>query len=120
MVKGGSRGNLDRLNLACDDWRYCLLGCDDYQSSYPDRRFAATRQNGLKPWYWRSPCNFWMNSVCPDDRDTRRGERMSVPEVLVIMDAALGRIVAVSVCTADIETTRESRRQGRTTDSGDV
>jgi uncharacterized protein len=97
-----SPGIHDTLFAACDDYRYGLLGCQEYHDNCTDNLIAAMRQIGLTPPEVPSPLNLWMNiPVAPDGRATFE-EPVSKPGDYVVLRAEMDCVVAMSACPQDI------------------
>jgi uncharacterized protein YcgI (DUF1989 family) len=97
-----SPGIHDTLFAACDDYRYGLLGCQEYHDNCTDNLMAAMRQIGLMPPEVPSPLNLWMNiPVTPEGRATFE-EPVSKPGDYVVLRAQIDCVVAMSACPQDI------------------
>jgi len=97
-----SPGVHDTLMAACDDYRYGLLGCQDYHDNCTDNLFAGMRQIGLVPPECPSPLNLWMNIPVDGEGNTQWGEPASKPGDYVVLRAAMDCVVAMSACPQDI------------------
>jgi len=97
-----SPGIHDTLFAACDDYRYGLLGCQEYHDNCTDNLIAAMRQIGLMPPEVPSPLNLWMNiPVSPEGRATFE-EPVSKAGDYVVLRAQMDCVVAMSACPQDI------------------
>ncbi|MFO7806424.1 MAG: urea carboxylase-associated family protein [Paracoccaceae bacterium] len=97
-----SPGRHDTLIAACDDYRYGLLGCDDYHDNCTDNLHAAMRRIGIALTGCPSPLNLWMNIPVAADGSTGWGEPLSKPGDHVVLRAQIDCIVAMSACPQDI------------------
>lgn len=97
-----SPGRHDTLIAACDDYRYGLLGCDDYHDNCTNNLHAAMRRIGIALTGCPSPLNLWMNIPVAADGSTGWGEPLSKPGDHVVLRAQIDCIVAMSACPQDI------------------
>lgn len=97
-----SPGVHDTLMAACDDYRYGLLGCQEYHDNCTDNLFAGMRQIGLVPPECPSPLNLWMNIPVDREGNTEWGEPVSKKGDYVVLRAVMGCVVAMSACPQDI------------------
>ncbi len=97
-----SPGRHDTLIAACDDYRYGLLGCEDYHDNCTDNLHAAMRRIGVALTECPSPLNLWMNIPVAVDGGTSWGEPLSKPGDHVVLRAQMDCIVAMSACPQDI------------------
>lgn len=97
-----SPGIHDTIMAACDDYRYGLLGCEEYHDNCTDNLHAALRRLGLTATETPSPLNLWMNIPVAPDGSTGWGEPVSKPGDYVVMRAAMDCIAVMSCCPQDI------------------
>lgn len=97
-----SPGIHDTLMAACDDYRYGLLGCQEYHDNCTDNLFAGMRQIGLVPPECPSPLNLWMNIPVDREGNTAWGEPVSKKGDYVVLRAVMDCVVAMSACPQDI------------------
>ncbi len=97
-----SPGVHDTLMAACDDYRYCLLGCTEYHDNCTDNLFAALRKVGLTVTECPSPLNLWMNIPVDRGGNTAWGVPASKPGDHVVLRAEMDCVVAMSCCPQDI------------------
>ncbi len=97
-----SPGRHDTLIAACDDYRYGLLGCEEYHDNCTDNLHAAMRRIGVAMTECPSPLNLWMNIPLAADGSTRWGEPLSKSGDHVVLRAQMDCIVAMSACPQDI------------------
>jgi uncharacterized protein YcgI (DUF1989 family) len=97
-----SPGIHDTLMAACDDYRYKLLGCQEYHDNCTDNLFAGMRQIGLVPPECPSPLNLWMNIPVDREGNTAWGEPVSKKGDYVVLRAVMDCVVAMSACPQDI------------------
>ncbi|HAW47667.1 MAG TPA: aminomethyltransferase [Roseovarius sp.] len=102
MEEDTSPGRHDTLIAACDDYRYGLLGCEDYHDNCTDNLFAAMRRIGIEIFECPSPLNLWMNIPVTEDGTTSWGEPLSRPGDSVTLRARMDCVVAMSACPQDI------------------
>lgn len=102
LEKDTSPGRHDTLIAACDDFRYGLLGCEEYHDNCTDNLCAALRRIGVAPTDCPSPLNLWMNIPVAADGSTSWGEPLSRPGDFVVLRAQMDCIVAMSACPQDI------------------
>lgn len=101
----------DTLMAACDDYRYGLLGCEDYHDNCTDNLYAGMRQIGLKPPECPSPLNVWMNIPVDGEGNTAWGEPVTKPGDYVVLRAQMDCVVAMSACPQDILPINGAHRQ---------
>jgi len=97
-----SPGRHDTLIAACDDYRYGLLGCEEYHDNCTDNLHAAMRRIGVALMECPSPLNLWMNIPVAAGGYTSWGEPLSKPGDFVVLRAQIDCIVAMSACPQDI------------------
>lgn len=102
FVEDTSPGVHDTLMAACDDYRYGLLGCQEYHDNCTDNLFASMKKLGLYLQECPSPLNLWMNIPVGDGGSTTWGEPVSKPGDYVKLRAEMDCIVAMSACPQDI------------------
>jgi len=102
LEKDTSPGRHDTLIAACDDYRYGLLGCEEYHDNCTDNLHAALRRIGVAPTDCPSPLNLWMNIPVAADGSTSWGEPLSRAGDFVVLRAQMDCIVAMSACPQDI------------------
>lgn len=97
-----ANGAHDTLIAACDDYRYGLLGCEEYHDNCTDNLYAAIRQLGMHIPDCPSPLNLWMNIPVDADGNTSWGEPTSSEGDYVVLRARMDCVVAMSACPQDI------------------
>ena len=97
-----SKGIHDTLMAACDDFRYGLLGCEEYHDNCTDNLYAATRRIGITVPECPSPLNLWMNIPVDQQGQTQWGEPVSERGDYVVLRAAMDCVVVMSCCPQDI------------------
>ena len=95
-------GYTTRCWLACDRYRYELLGCTEYHDNCTDNLTAALAGLGLTPPETPSPWNLFMNIPVGPDGDLSFEPPVSGPGDYVLLRAEMGCVVAFSACPQDI------------------
>lgn len=97
-----SPGIHDTLLAACDDYRYGLLGVQEYHENCTDNLVNGMRQIGLVPPEIPSPLNLWMNIPVDRHGGTSFCEPVSKPGDYVVLRAMMDCVIAMSACPQDI------------------
>jgi len=97
-----SPGVHDTLLAACDDYRYRLLGCNEYHDNCTDNLFAGLQELGLRPPEVPSPLNLFMNIPVKDGKVLEFCPPVSRPGDRVALVAEMDCIVVFSACPQDI------------------
>lgn len=97
-----SSGVHDTLIAACDDYRYGLLGCEEYHDNCTDNLLAGLRRIGLRAPEVPSPLNLWMNIPVDAEGGVNFDAPASKPGDHVVLRARMDCVVAMSACPQDI------------------
>ena len=100
MIRPG--GIHDTLLAACDQYRYELLGCEEYHDNCTDNLAAAMAELGLTPPEIPSPWNLFMNIPVEPDGEVSFQPPVSRPGDHVTLLAEMDCVVVFSACPQDV------------------
>ena len=97
-----SGGIHDTLLAACDQYRYELLGCEEYHDNCTDNLAAAMAELGLTPPETPSPWNLFMNIPVEPGGEVSFQPPVSRPGDHVTLLAEMDCVVVFSACPQDV------------------
>ncbi|MSO93591.1 MAG: urea carboxylase-associated family protein [Rhodospirillales bacterium] len=102
VVEDTSPGIHDTLLAACDDYRYRLIGCNEYHDNCTDNLFAGMKEIGLDAPEVPSPLNLFMNIPWTKVGTLSFEAPYTRPGDYIVLRAEMDVVMAFSACPQDM------------------